>query len=258
MLSKESDEDVGKTVASIVGQKIIGMAVTILVLILGFGILLANYAVPQSVLVFLGGVLAVSVGSFAVVYYLSVSSKATQKMPNFLMCVLSFLLRSRFNEAQYRENAASLLNMFHKGIDTLRADKRALVSPIAFYMLSVVFDVSIVFFVFTALDCAVPVDKVLIVYALTGSLASIGVSFIGLTEIIMTTAYQVLLIPLAVSFYVTLLTRVVTLGFKLIIGYIAFQWAGVRILLSKNQSATQPLNLIGKSFLLKVNLRKIF
>ena len=246
MLSKEADEDVGKIVASVVGQKIIGMAGTILILTLGFGILLANYAVPQSVLVFLGTVMAVSVGSFALVYYLSTSPKATQKMLNFLIRILSFILRSRFNEAQYRANAGKFLKMFHKGIYMLRADKKALSRPIAFYTLSVVFDISIVFFVFIALGYPVPVDKVLIVYALTGSLASIGVSFVGLTEIIMTTAYQVLLIPLAVSFSVTLLTRVVTLWFKLVIGYVAFQGAGVGILLGKKPKSDAALESDGK------------
>jgi uncharacterized protein (TIRG00374 family) len=143
-------------------------------------------------------------------------------------------------------NAGKFLNTFHKGIDMLRADKKALLRPIAFYTLSVIFDISIVFLVFTALGYPVPVDKVLIVYALTGSLASIGVSFVGVTEIIMTTAYQVLLIPLAVSFSVTLLTRVVTLWFKLIMGYIAFQWASVGILLRKKPKSDATLELDGK------------
>ena len=246
MLSKESDEDVGKIVASVVGQKIIGMAVTVLILVLGFGLLLVNYAVPQSILFFLGAIMAVSVGSFVLVYYLSTSPKATKKVLNLLIRVLSFILRSRFNEAQFRANAGKFLNTFHKGIDMLRADKKALLRPITFYILSVVFDISIVFLVFTALGYPVPVDKVLIVYALTGSLASIGVSFVGLTEIIMTTAYQALLIPLAVSFSVTLLTRVVTLWFKLILGYVAFQWAGVGLLLGKKPKHDEPLELYGK------------
>ena len=109
-------------------------------------------------------------------------------------------MRSRFNEAQFREEAEKFLNIFHRGIDTLKSEKRALIRPTVFYLLSVAFDVFVVFFVFASLGYPFPVDRVLIVYALTGTLASVGVSFVGLTEIIMTTAYQVLLIPLAVSF----------------------------------------------------------
>ena len=110
--------------------------------------------------------------------------------------------------------------MFHKGIDTLGTNKKALLKPILLYVLSVSFDISVVFFVFASLGYPIPVDKVLIVYALTGSLASIGVSFVGLSEFITCTAYQVLSIPLAVSFSVTLLSRIVTLWFKLRKGFV--------------------------------------
>ena len=114
--------------------------------------------------------------------------------------------------------------------------------PVAFYLLSVTFDISVVFFVFASLGYPIPVDQVLIVYALTGFLSSIGVSLAGFTEIIMTTTYQVLLIPLAVSFAVTLLSRIITLWFKLIIGYITFQFAGLKILLGKKQPITSTEN----------------
>ncbi len=250
MLSKKSDGDVGKTVASVVSQKIIGMAVTVFLLILGFGLFAVNYVLPQQVVVFFGIVVILSVASFLVVYFMSSRVKSTKAVLNrFLIPLLSFFLRSRFNEAQFREEAEKFLNIFHRGIDTLKSEKRALIRPTVFYLLSVAFDVFVVFFVFASLGYPIPVDRVLIVYALTGTLASVGVSFVGLTEIIMTTAYQVLLIPLAVSFSVTLLTRVITLWFKLVVGYVTFQFAGVGILLGKNQpiAATSNEKDIGKA-----------
>ena len=234
MLSKKDNEDAGKTVAAVVSQKIIGMAVTIILLVIGFGLLSFNVKLPQEVVVFFGVIMALSVGSFLVVFYMSKSSKATRWVLNVVLVpLLSFFLRTRFDEAQFRSDSEHFLNIFHNGIGTLSSEKRALLRPICFYVLSVAFDVSIVFFVFASLGYPIPVDRVLIVYALTGTLASIGVSFVGVTEIITSTAYQVLSIPLAVSVSVTLLTRIVTLWFKLIVGYIAFQWAGVGIMLGK-------------------------
>jgi uncharacterized membrane protein YbhN (UPF0104 family) len=85
----------------------------------------------------------------------------------------------------------------------------------------------------------VPVDKVLIVYALTGILQAMGVSFVGFTEIVMSSSYSLLGIPLAVSLSATLLTRVVTLWFKLIVGYVAFQWAGIEILLDRKPTGAR-------------------
>ncbi|HTY75084.1 MAG TPA: lysylphosphatidylglycerol synthase transmembrane domain-containing protein, partial [Candidatus Nanoarchaeia archaeon] len=239
MLSKKNDADPGKTVASVVSQKIIGMAVTIVILVIGFGLLSVNVKLPDQVLIFFGLLMALSVASFLVVFYMSRSSKATKAVLNGLLIpLLSFFLRKRFNEVQFRGDAEHFLGIFHDGIKTLSEKKRVLVRPIAFYIVSVTFDISIVFFVFASLGYPIPVDRVLIVYALTGTLASIGVSFVGLTEIIMTTAYQVLSIPLAVSFSVTLLTRIVTLWFKLIAGYVTFQWASISIMINKRRGVS--------------------
>jgi hypothetical protein len=68
----------------------------------------------------------------------------------------------------------------------------------------------VIFLVFASLRFPVPVDKVLIVYALTGTLQAMGVSFLGFTEITMSSSYTVLSIPVAISLAATLV-RVVTL-----------------------------------------------
>jgi uncharacterized protein (TIRG00374 family) len=108
-----------------------------------------------------------------------------------------------------------------------------MIMPIGLCFISWGFDVSVVFLTFVALGYPLPVDQVLIVYALTGALASVGISFVGVTEIIMTSSYTLLGIPLAYSLSATLLTRVITLWFKLVVSYFAFQYAGVQILLGK-------------------------
>ena len=238
LLSRKDNEDAGKTVASVISQKIISMAVTIVILVVGFGLLAINVRLAQEVLIFFGAVMAVSVASFLVVYMMSTNPKATKAMLYLLLIpLLSHLLRGRFNEAQFRTGSERFLEIFHEGISTLRSQRNTLLRSVCFYLMSVTFDVSIVFFVFASLGYPIPVDRVLIVYALTGTLASIGVSFVGLTEIIMTTAYQVLNVPLAVSFSVTLLTRIVTLWFKLIAGYVTFQLATVDVMLGNRQKA---------------------
>jgi uncharacterized protein (TIRG00374 family) len=236
MLSKKTNQEVGKTVASVVSQKIIGMAVTIGILVVGFSLLAVSVALPRDVIVFFGIVMAIAVGSFLVVFWMSRSPRITASILNELVVpLLSFFLRSRFDEPRFRADSEKFLNMFHKGFDSLAAEKKGLIIPIGFYLLSVGFDISVVFFVFASLGHSIPAYQILMVYALTGTLASVGVSFVGLTEIITSTAYQVLSIPLALSFSVTLLTRIVTLWFKLVLGYLSFQWIGVGILLSKKQ-----------------------
>jgi uncharacterized membrane protein YbhN (UPF0104 family) len=96
--------------------------------------------------------------------------------------------------------------------------------------LSFVFEVSVIFLTFIALGYPVPVDKVLIVFTLTGTLQTVGVTFLGFPELIMTLSYGALLIPASLALSVTLLTRVVNMWFRLIVSYLALQWAGIKII----------------------------
>ena len=137
--------------------------------------------------------------------------------------------RKRWNPQNFRAKAEELLGKFHLGIQQLRANPKALVAPIAFAVTSFVFEISVIFLTFTALGYPVPVDRVLIVFTLTGTLQTVGVTIFGFTEIVMT-SFTFPGIPLDLSFSVTLLTRVVNLWFRLIVSYLALQWAGIKII----------------------------
>lgn len=123
----------------------------------------------------------------------------------------------------------------------MSASPTALARLISFSLLTWGFDVSITFLTFASLGYSVPVDKVLIVYALIGSLQAMGVSFLGFTEIIVSSSYAILGIPAVISVSATLLVRVVTLWFKLVVSYVVFQWAGIGLLLGKRQQVRTAL-----------------
>jgi len=94
----------------------------------------------------------------------------------------------------------------------------------------------VIFLSFYALGQSVPVSTVLIVFTLTGTLQTVGITMFGFTEIVMTSIFSFLGIPVDVSFSVTLLIRVVTLWFRLIVSYIALQLAGIHIITKKTTS----------------------
>jgi uncharacterized protein (TIRG00374 family) len=238
MLAKRSNQAPGKIVASVVGHKIIGMFITVIDLVLGLTILAFHYVLPIAVLNFLGFVLFFAIFVLFIVVYFSMKPKATQKLLDWLIKIISVFRLKRWNPEVFRHNAEEWLGRFHEGIATLSAKRRELVRPVAFCFINWGFDLGVVFLVFASLGYPIPVDKVLIVYALTGTLQSIGVSVVGFTEVIMSTAYNVLSIPAALSLAVTLLTRFITLWFKLIVSYVAFQYAAVRMLL--NRTPLQP------------------
>jgi uncharacterized protein (TIRG00374 family) len=237
MLAKTANLDTARIVASVVGQKIIGLAITIIDLVLGLALLSRNYTLPGSVLIFIAVVSFMSVLSLFVICYLSAKPKATKRILDWLIRVACFLRRGRWDATDFRLKAEEMLNKYHENIRVLGRNPKALAQPVVFSLTSWAFDVSITFLTFVSLHYPVPVDKVLIVYALTGSLQALGVSFLGFTELIMSGSYTVLGIPAKVGLSATLLARIVTLWFKLVVAYFAFQWAGVKVLSDRTPPA---------------------
>lgn len=235
-LAKTSDQDAGRIGASVIGQKIISMVLTVASLVAGIVLLARNYLLSGIVLIFINIVLFLSVFSLFIVWYLSIKPKATRRVLCWIIKVVTFLRRGHWDSTAFQRRAEGFLSEFHKGVSTLGAKPIALARPLLFSILSVGFDISVVFLTFAALGYPIPVDKVLIIYALTGSLYEIvGISFLGFTEVIISSAYNMLGIQAALSLSVTLLTRVITLWFKLIVSYVAFQWAGAEILTGRKR-----------------------
>lgn len=234
LLSKKIRQDPGGIVATVVEQKILTMAITILDLVLGFILFASTYvwtAASTEAAIFIAVIIVISAGSLITVYYVSTRPKVTSRLLGWLERAILFVRRGKWDQESFHSGATETLNRFHQGIQTLSTGRRALIRPILLCLLSWTFDLSVVFLVFASLGYPIPVDKVLIVYALTGSLQSIGISFVGFTEIVMTGSYTALGIQLALGLSVTLLTRLITLWFKLVVSYIAFQFAGTEILM---------------------------
>jgi uncharacterized protein (TIRG00374 family) len=235
MLSKASGQEPGRVVASVISQKIIVTVVTVVSLILGLAFLALNYTPSNNVLIFVAVVLFLIAFSLFMIVYLSANEKATGRILGWLIRAACFIRRDHWNPQDFRVKAERMLNRFHEGIRTLSANPKALARPISFSLLAWGFDISITFLTFASLGHPAPLDKVLIVYVLTGSLQAMGVSFLGFTEIIVSGSYTLLGIPAAISVSATLLVRVVTLWFKLVVSYFIFQWAGIGLLLGKAQ-----------------------
>jgi uncharacterized protein (TIRG00374 family) len=177
-------------------------------------------------------VLTLSIIALAIVYYVSIKPTATKTLLNWAIKIILFFRKS-WNPRNFTSKAEESLCKFHVGILRLRAKPRALVEPIAFAVTSFVFEISVIFLTFIALGYPVPVDKVLIVFTLTGTLQSVGLTFFGFPELTMTISFSALLIPGSLALSITLLTRVVNLWFRLIVSYLAVQWAGIKIIRQK-------------------------
>ena len=229
LLAKDSNIDAGKIGASVVGQKIFTISMTVFALGLGLGLVLTKYPLPILVTFLIATVLALSILAVLFIYYVSISPRATGTLLKWSIRIALFF-RGRWNPQNFVSKAEELLGKFHFGMKQLRANPKALLKPIVYAVASFTLEISVIFLTFIALGYPVPVDKVLIVFTLTGTLQSVGVTIFGFPEIVMTSAFVFLGIPVDLSFSVTLLARVVSLWFRLIISYAALQWAGIAII----------------------------
>jgi uncharacterized protein (TIRG00374 family) len=234
LASEVTGESSGKTTAAVIGNKTLGMIIIAGNLIAGLILLVYNYYLSNEIFIFVLTVLILLISSLTVLYYISTRPKASRRLVYGAIGLLCYILRGRWDSAKLRARADQLLSAFHEGIQTLTSRPRALIKPALFSILSWAFDVSTIFLVFTAIGYPVSADQVLIVYALTGSLQTMGLSFIGVTEVIISTLYRILSIPLAVSLTATLLSRFVTFWFRLLIAYGAFQYVGLKLLFNRS------------------------
>jgi uncharacterized protein (TIRG00374 family) len=229
LLSKDEGTESGRIGASVVGQKLLTMAITVSELAIGLGLLLVRYSFPLGPTLLIGLVLGLSILTLLVVFYVSFKPSATKTLLNWAIKIM-LIFRKNWDPQSFRAKGEGLLGSFHGGIDQLKAKPKALIVPIAFAVVGFVFEVSVMFFAFAALGQPVPVDMVLIVFTLTGMLGTIGVAFVGFPEFIMSITLTALNIEPAVAVSVALLTRVVNLWFRLVVSYSALQWAGVKII----------------------------
>ncbi len=236
LLSKDQNADSGRIGASVVGQKIFTMTITVTALSAGLVWLLIRYAFPFLEALLIGLVLALSILTLALVYYVSFRPAATTTLLRWAVKIVRFF-RKNWNPEGFNSKAEEMLGSFHESISQLQKHPRRLVAPVVYAVVGFVFEVSVMFVAFAALGQPVSVDVVLIVFTLTGTLQTVGAAFFGFPELIMTVTLTALSIDPAVAVSVTLLTRLVNLWFRLVVSYVALQVAGVKIMRQNKPAA---------------------
>jgi len=237
LMYRDSNENAGKIVASVVSHRILSMATTLGGMIVGSALFILRYEPPELVVSF---ILVVAVGtalSLFLLIYLSLKEKATARVVNWLVNLLKRLFKGRLKGMRLSSKVKKMLREFHKGIEILGGRPKRLVLPVGFSIMAWLFDLLISFFVFSALPLPVrvPFSAIVIVYSISVAIQTIPIGIpgeVGLIEIVMTTLYRLLLpgVPPATIAVATILIRALTLWAKLILSGVAVQWVGFKML----------------------------
>jgi hypothetical protein len=231
LISKDSGLETGKIVAAVVVQKFISIAIVTATLITGLTLLTLGYGLQTEFLVLSVISICLLVALFVALVYFSTRPKATERAVGWVARLISIIRRKNWDKARFQESAKKTLGPFHEGVHEMRSNPRALIKAAVFMAFASVFDITLILLVFSALHYPIPLDKALIVYALTTSLQATGVTVVGFTEVVMISLYTTLHIGAGLSITaqatlpaaVTLLTRFASLWFKLSIAFVGFQ-----------------------------------
>lgn len=243
LIYRTTNENTGKIAASLVSHRILAMGVTVAGLIISSLVLILQFEFRDPfVLTFVAIVAACAIFTISLLTYLSSREKATQKLLNWIFKFLGFISRGHWKLTRWKSAIQEMLRAYHEGIDTLKEHPKGIIVPIVFSILAWLSDLLIVLLVFFALRVEIPIVSLIVVYSINVAIPMIPISIsgVGPTEIIMTTLYQLFGISAAISATVTLLTRIVTVWFKLIVGYFAVHLVGVDILSRRLTESMMP------------------
>jgi len=241
LMSKDTGENAGKVVASIVSHRILSWMIALSSLIIGsFSLLILKYELPIFILNLIILVAVCNIIGLVFLVLLCLREQLTQRIIDLLIRFLAFILRGRLQLASLRSKTRKALRAFHGSIEVLGRNRGSLVKPVVFSVVAWVLSLLLSFLVFISLGYMVPFGVVTIVYSITVAIQNIPIGVpgeVGLVEIVMTSLYIAFLGPGAapLSAAATVLTRVITVGLRLFIGFIAVQWVGIKALMGSSR-----------------------
>jgi uncharacterized protein (TIRG00374 family) len=248
LVTKEQGGDTsGKTVASLVLQRLLGMGINVAALIIGIVLLFLGEAQIDQLIfnLILFVTVAIAVILLLVIVF-SFKENLSIKVINALIRVGDFITRGKwklFNK--FKEEAYSTTKMFHDSMQEYRRKPRAVTVGLFWLVLNWACSFAIPYLVFLALDFPVSWSVILITSAIVVAVKSIpiGIPFeVGLPEITMTTLYAAMLgtdpQTVAICATSTILSRLITLWLRFFIGFAAQQWIELKpIVTSANTTA---------------------
>lgn len=227
--------DTGKAVASIVTQRILGMLIIISSLVVGvLQTLLLKSSFPSLVQNLIFFVVAANAVFLFLILLLCFKRSWTRKLIEKLIGFAERIGHGRWNIKEWRDKARKAMSAFYDSLKVFASDPEKLILPVAFSIFSWFFSILVYYLVFAAIGHTMEWFVLIIVYSLVIALKSIPVGVpaeVGVTEIAMTTLFGAFNVPLHISAAATVLIRIVTVWFRLVIGFGAIQWVGVKTLM---------------------------
>lgn len=227
LLARDHYGSFGKVVASLFTHRLLGMAMNVIILIVGVALLTFEGQVSAAVFNF---IIFITVGITALIAALTILSFKvtwTLKIIDATTRFVEKISRGRWTLAKLREEAFKITDHFHEGMTEYRHNAKPLAISLVYLGVTWVFSLSVPFLVFLALGHPVSWSIILITAAIVLAVKSIpiGIPFeVGIPEAAMTTLYIAMGVPATFAATATILSRIITLWFRFFVGFAAQQY----------------------------------
>jgi len=232
MMTKESGENAGKVVASVVSSRILAMAISLGSLVFScVAVYTIQYSLPTFIL---NLVLLIIIGTVIVlilIFLCILDETRTQRIIDTTLRFLLCISRGRLKLDSARSKATKAIGAFHGSIGVLLHNPKTLVPPIFFGLISWLLSIIISYLVFVSLDQPVDFILITIVFSVSVNIQSIPLGIpgeVGLVEIVMSSLYGLLGMEAGIATAATVLLRLLTVWFRMFIGFLAVQWIDLK------------------------------
>jgi uncharacterized protein (TIRG00374 family) len=223
LLSRDPNIDSGKTVASIVMKNVLELLIVMGISFLGLFLLATNYTLESGVLVAIGVVMVLLTLPLIVIIYLSINFDATKRILRRLKRFYAFVRRRPVNIEEFEKKMEEKLREYHDGMVALKDNPKSLFQALFYHAVAWSFDIIALFLIFVSINYVVPADKVIITNVISVNLQTQGVALAGFAQVVTSSVYTILGIPLNYSAASTVLAGFASFWFKLVIAFFAFQ-----------------------------------
>ncbi|MGQ9529831.1 MAG: lysylphosphatidylglycerol synthase transmembrane domain-containing protein [Candidatus Bathycorpusculaceae bacterium] len=231
LVTREHNGTSGKVVASLVIQRLVGMGINILSLIVGISLLLMERQVGGLVLNLTLFLAASSTVLLALLILLCLKEAWTMKIIDAVIRLLGFISRGRWKLTKIRGEIVKAAKIFHDSIKEFAHAPKTLFASTSFAVLSWFLSIGIAYLVFLSMNFPVGWSIIILTHSIISAIHGIplGIPFeAGLPEITMTTIYVLTGIPFNISATATILTRILTIWLRFFIGFAVQQSLEIR------------------------------
>lgn len=232
LMTKESCENGGCVLASVVGHRILHMIIPLGSLIFSFVLLyIRGIEIPILVASLIVLVIIGTTISIFFIFLFSLNEKLAQRLIDVVLRFLGYVSRGRLNIDHMSASTIKGLRAFHDSIDTLRRNPKSFVLPALSAITGWFFSILLSYLVFLSLGQQVDFDIIIVVQSVSVSIQSIPVGIpgeVGIVDTAMTWLYTLLAVESAVGAAATVLIQILRVWLRIIVGFVAVQWIDLK------------------------------